>query len=113
MFTDSGLNNTYFKLRLTEEKEKSRLLEIKIEELDTDKRRAEIKSLNEEKERVFDSIKQARIDLADTQNENNKLLQEINIRKAAIDAEDGIRKNEKARTVKERSTKNIKIQGDV
>lgn len=100
-----NLNNTYFKANLTQEKEKSRLLEIKIEELDTDKRRAEIKSLKEEKEHVFESIKQARIDLADTQEEYNKLLQEVNIKKAAIDAEIELEKTKKQEQVKKEAQK--------
>lgn len=95
-----NVNNTCFKSNITKEKEKSRALEMKLEELDTDKRRAEIKTLSEEKEHLLKSINETRKDLTDIQRDYNKLLQEINIRKAAIDAEIELEKTKKQEQVK-------------
>lgn len=105
-----NLNNAYFEFRITEEKEKARLLEIKIEELDTEKRRAEIESLIREKERVFKSLEQARIDLAEAKKEQNQLLQEINIKKSAADAEIELEITKKKEQLKKEAQKISKFR---
>ena len=100
-----NINNTYFKLNITKEKEKCRALEMKLEELDTDKRRAEIKTLSEEKEHLIELINETRKNLTDSRREYDKLLQEIDIKKAAIDAEMELERTKKQEQVKKEAQK--------
>ena len=105
-----NINNTYFKLNITKEKEKCRALEMKLEELDTDKRRAEIKTLSEEKEHLIELINETRKNLTDSRREYDKLLQEIDIKKAAIDAEMELERTKKQEQVKKEAQKISKFR---
>lgn len=105
-----SINNTYFKSNITKEKEKCRALEIKLEELDTDKRRSEIKALSEEKEHLIELINETRKNLTDSRREYDKLLQEIDIKKAAIDAEMELERTKKQEQVKKEAQKISKFR---
>ena len=105
-----SINNTYFKSNITKEKEKCRTLEIKLEKLDTDKRRYEIKTLSEEKEHLIELINETRKNLTDSRREYDKLLQEIDIKKAAIDAEMELERAKKQEQVKKEVQKISKFR---
>lgn len=103
-------NSKFYDMKHKEEMEKAHLLEQRLEELNTEKRQAEIEILNKRKDELTESIKSQQSKLRAIADECTNLSQEINMKKAAADAEIELEISKKREVVQKEAQKISKFR---